>query len=194
MFLISHFQSNAWFFHYILVVSLPFHVGSVRVGTVLHLQGNEPGPSAWQASTLPLNHRCKRIQYTVSETFINYSNNNGKALNLATGLYIDHLFINVPCVFIAVVLPLIGMIRRVQWPHVNVVIREYFGDVVCKHYRAHCFHPNAHITPSPPLPPTPSPSLESPSAWWQPIVRSCLTLIHTKSSSLTDVYMSTYEV
>ena len=41
-------MTSAWFFHYMLVLSLPFHAGSVRVGRGLHLQGHEPGPSAWQ--------------------------------------------------------------------------------------------------------------------------------------------------
>ena len=58
-------MTSAWFFHYMLVFSLPFHVGSVRVGRDLHRQGNKPGPSACQVSTLPLNHRCSLIFYIV---------------------------------------------------------------------------------------------------------------------------------
>ena len=39
--------------------SLPFHSGSLPVGRGLYRQGNEPGPSVWQLSTLPLNHLCR---------------------------------------------------------------------------------------------------------------------------------------
>ena len=40
------------------VVDFIVHFNLKSVGKTLHRPGIEPGPPAWQASILPLNHRC----------------------------------------------------------------------------------------------------------------------------------------